>query len=137
MTQSTGLPFSTLILMALGTAGMTYAQDYTIGHYTVDGGGAMRSAGGDYELSGTIGQPEAGQMTGATYALTGGFWFEQPPGDCNADGLVNLLDHGDFVPCLDGPGLTWTDPACRCFDLDRDDDIDLRDFAVFTGAFRD
>jgi hypothetical protein len=115
--------------------GMSVAQDYAIDWHTLDGGGAMRSTGGDYELSGTIGQPEAGALNGGTYTLTGGFWFQQPPGDCNADGLVDLLDHANFVPCLDGPSATWTDPACRCFDFDADDDIDLRDFAYFAKAF--
>jgi hypothetical protein len=74
-------------------------------------------------------------LTGGTYALNGGFWFQQPPGDCNADGLVNLLDQADFVPCFDGPVLDWTDPTCRCFDFDRDDDIDLRDFSAFAQRF--
>jgi hypothetical protein len=27
-----------------------------------------------YSLSGTIGQPDAGQMSGGNYTLTGGFW---------------------------------------------------------------
>ena len=113
------------------------AQEYSISRYTIDGGpGAPGlSTGGEYELSGTIGQADAGEMSGGTYSLTGGFWFEQPPGDCNADGLVNLFDHGDFVPCLDGPGAGLSDPACRCFDFDADEDIDLVDFAEFQILF--
>jgi len=41
---------------------------------TVDGGGGT-SSGGGYTLSGTIGQPDAGAMSGGNYALTGGFWI--------------------------------------------------------------
>ena len=38
--------------------------DYEISWSTIDGGGG-RSTGGDYALTGTIGQPDAGEMAGA------------------------------------------------------------------------
>jgi hypothetical protein len=41
---------------------------------TVDGGGVMQSAGGDFLLSGTVGQPDAGTLSGGGYLLRGGFW---------------------------------------------------------------
>ncbi len=47
---------------------------YTIDWYTIDGGGAMNLTGGSYTLSGTIGQPDAGLMSGGNYKLDGGFW---------------------------------------------------------------
>lgn len=40
---------------------------------TVDGGGG-RSAGGTLTLTGTIGQPDAGTLTGGALSLQGGFW---------------------------------------------------------------
>ena len=49
------------------------AQQYSIDWFTIDGGGGT-STGGVYSVSGTIGQPDAGRMTGASYALDGGFW---------------------------------------------------------------
>ncbi len=49
------------------------AQQYAIDWFTIDGGGGT-STGGVYSVSGTIGQPDAGRMTGASYALDGGFW---------------------------------------------------------------
>ena len=44
---------------------------------TIDGGGGL-SAGGDFVLTGTIGQPEAGAQTasGNEFALAGGFWAQ-------------------------------------------------------------
>ena len=58
-------------------AGVAAAQPYTIDWSTIDGGGGT-STGGVYALSGTIGQPDAGQaMTGGAYSLTGGFWSIQ------------------------------------------------------------
>jgi hypothetical protein len=51
-----------------------HAQNYTIDWYKVSGGGGT-STGGTYQVSGTIGQPDAsGAMTGGNYSLTGGFW---------------------------------------------------------------
>ncbi len=49
------------------------AQSYSIDWFTIDGGGGT-SSGGQYSISGTIGQPDAGAMAGGIYALTGGFW---------------------------------------------------------------
>ena len=48
-------------------------QSYAIDWFTIDGGGGT-STGGVYSVSGTIGQPDAGRMTGTGYALDGGFW---------------------------------------------------------------
>src|ERR1700677_206818 len=51
-----------------------FTQSYSINWYKVAGGGGT-SSGGNYSISGTIGQPDAGgAMTGGGYSLTGGFW---------------------------------------------------------------
>lgn len=49
------------------------AESWDLSWFTWDGGGG-ESAGGTYVLNGTIGQPDAGTMTGGTYSLEGGFW---------------------------------------------------------------
>lgn len=49
------------------------AQSYSIDWYTIDGGGGT-STGGVYQVSGTIGQPDAGHMAGGNFSLDGGFW---------------------------------------------------------------
>ena len=64
-----------VLLFALlfgGTVAAT-AQSYSIDWFTIDGGGGT-STGGVYSVSGTIGQPDAGQMSGGNFTLTGGFW---------------------------------------------------------------
>ncbi len=48
-------------------------QNYTLDWFTVDGGGGT-STGGVYSVSGTIGQPDAGHLSGGNYTLDGGFW---------------------------------------------------------------
>ena len=46
---------------------------YSIDWSTVDGGGGT-STGGEYSVSGTLGQPESGGMSGGGFTLEGGFW---------------------------------------------------------------
>lgn len=61
-----------LSLLTSSAAGVSAAQ-YTIDWHTIDGGG-VTSTGGVYSLSGTLGQPDAGEPTsGGNYSLTGGF----------------------------------------------------------------
>lgn len=49
------------------------AQSYSLDWFTIDGGGGT-STGGVYSVSGTIGQPDAGHMSGGAFSLDGGFW---------------------------------------------------------------
>jgi hypothetical protein len=72
-----------LVLMAvLLTIGVAMAQtsgEYDLSWSTIDGGGG-NSSGGNYMLSGTIGQPDAGTaMSGDDYRLIGGFWAAGTP----------------------------------------------------------
>lgn len=61
---------ATLFLAALSVS----AQSYAINWHKIAGGGGT-SSGGQYSVSGTIGQPDASSaMTGGNYSLTGGFW---------------------------------------------------------------
>jgi hypothetical protein len=46
---------------------------YSIDWSTIDGGGGT-STGGVYSVTGTIGQPDAGKMSGGNFTLDGGFW---------------------------------------------------------------
>ena len=120
---------TTTVLMAGGP------PDFEITRSTIDGGGVMRSTGGDFELSSTIGQPDAGIMSGGEFELVGGFWFELPPTDCNDDGLVSLLDHETFTACLLGPDGGIDASPCPCFDVDGDGHVTLSDYAGLQAGF--
>ncbi len=109
-------------------------QELMMSRWTVDGGGVMHSAGGEYEVSGTIGQADAGTLAGGPFELSGGFWFALTPADCNDDGTANLLDHQSFEQCLSGPA-GGVPAGCACFDVDGSGTIDLRDFAVAQSHF--
>ena len=68
-----------ILVLALPIQKMTRAQSgsgYELTWSSIDGGGYMRSAstGGGYSLGGTMGQPDAGTMSGGGYTLVGGFW---------------------------------------------------------------
>lgn len=58
-------------------AGPPSGGDFVITGSTVDGGGGT-VADGNFELTGTIGQPDAstGPSIGNDYALAGGFWAQ-------------------------------------------------------------
>jgi len=67
----TRLLFLSLVCPALAGA----AESLSIDWYTVDGGGGSTSAG-DFTLSGTVGQPDAGALiaSGYDFAVFGGYW---------------------------------------------------------------
>lgn len=63
-----------IVLLVAGCAiSPVIAQTYSIDWYTIDGGGGT-STGGVYTVSGTIGQPDAGHMSGGNFSIDGGFW---------------------------------------------------------------
>ena len=127
-----------LLILAIAGATAAIAQDFEITRSTIDGGGPGapgRSTGGDFELSGTIGQPDAGVLSGGEFELSGGFWFPLSLDDCNSDGWVDLIDYDDFDECLSGPNAGLSQPQCNCFDLDGDNDVDLSDIGQFQSAF--
>ena len=78
-----------VLLIGLGTANAQRTHDpaaprsdasialstgYDLSWYTIDGGGATFSTGGSYSLGGSIGQADAGSLSGGLYQLNGGFW---------------------------------------------------------------
>ncbi len=125
-----------LTATAMLVSGIAMADEFEMTRWTIDGGGAMHSTSGDFELSGTAGQTDAGAlMIGGEFELTAGFWFRQAEGDCNCDSAVNLFDFDAFVDCAGDPGGGLIAPECVCFDFDGDDDVDMVDFALFQRQF--
>jgi hypothetical protein len=94
------------------------AQTYTVDWYKIAGGGGT-STGGTYQVTGTIGQPDAsGAMTGGQYSVTGGFWslisVVQMPG------VPNLL----IVPNgANSVKILWPDPATNSFTLQQNGNL--------------
>jgi hypothetical protein len=64
----------TVLSLFLGLAASAVEAQYSIDWFKIAGGGGT-STNGQFSLSGTIGQPDAGgPMTNGPYSLVGGFW---------------------------------------------------------------
>lgn len=77
-------------ICALLVTAPVFAQ-FEVTRSTVDGGGGTCTGGG-FVLNGTIGQPDAGMLSGGPYEVTGGFWAIAPvcpaPGSPTAEPTV-------------------------------------------------
>ena len=126
-----GLTFGAAVVFLATSA---TADDSNLDWYTIDSGGAMSSTGGDFDLSGTIGQPDAGTMSGGDFALAGGFWpaaFRDCPADLNGDAMVDLFDLQILLSNYGTP--SGAHPVDG--DLDGDGDVDLADLQALLTAY--
>ncbi len=133
LTKRTNQIGCTLIVLLLAGAS-TLADDFDLSWWTIDGGGEMWTTGGDFELSGTIGQPDAGVTTGGDFELSGGFWHggaaEPPPcpGDIDGDGDTDHSDLGELLAawCTQEGDPNWNPDA----DLDGDGHVGHGDLGI-------
>ncbi len=113
-------------------------SSFDIGWHTVDGGGAA-STGSSYELTGLIGQPDAGVMYNSRYQLVGGFWATEAfncPWDLDNDGSVGSLDLAMLLGQWGSCGLSCIrgKPFGPCTaDFDLDCDVDAFNLAQLQG----
>jgi probable HAF family extracellular repeat protein len=89
----------------------------------------------------------AGQITGyGDFAgQTRGFLLtptaDEPDGDFDGNGIVQLGDHAVYIDCLGGPDVdpdpsgTTAEECLDTFDFDQDDDLDLSDYSEFQSLF--
>jgi hypothetical protein len=123
----------TALVVLAGAASQSLAQ-FSISWFTIDGGGGT-STGGNFTLSGTIGQPDAGApLTGGNFSLTGGFWAGITPSGCDDIDFNNNsvfpedADVIDFFNVLAGADC----PACNDIDFNNNsvfpEDQDVIDF---------
>ena len=118
------LSLFTIVLVMAATAG----ADYSIAWYTIDGGGGT-SSGGPYQLSGTIGQADAGYHYETPYELLGGFWVGGPL--C----IVDLEDFATFASFwLNGP-CNEANNWCGGADLNQVNDVDIDDMRVLAAQW--
>lgn len=106
-----------LLVTGLLNFGVAWAQSggaWAIVSSTVDGGGVQSATGGAFMLNGTIGQSDAGALSGGEFRLDGGFWrrglsvLDAPPPPPRA------ISHFSVQPAFPNP----TSGACSfSFDL--------------------
>ena len=104
-----------LFTVAISTADYT---QYQLNWNTIDGGGGQ-SSGGQYVLTGTIGQPDAAYSSASKYELLGGFWSGGPLCIVEFDDFARFAEQWLYT----GTGLPG--------DIDKDNDVDLTDLSRF------
>lgn len=62
-----------IVLVAAASLTLAQANPISLSWWTADGGGGV-SRGGQYTLSATTGQPDAGEMGNGRYTLLSGYW---------------------------------------------------------------
>ena len=129
-----GLLMAASAVIADGIAG---PGPFDLSWHTIDGGGGTSTGGagaGSFELSGTIGQPDAGPATPMTgggaggFSLTGGFWPGAAAGpgclgDLNNSGAVNVTD---LLQLISNWGAGAGNPA----DLNNDNTVNVGDLLL-------
>ena len=104
------------------------AQSYSIDWYKVAGGGGT-STGGTYQVSGTIGQPDAsGAMSGGQYSVTGGFW--------SLINVVQTVGVPKLIIAPNGPNsvkILWPAPATNSYILQQNNNLTLPAGWITTG----
>jgi len=103
------------LLLLLATP--AHAQTYAIDWFTIDGGGGT-STGGVYSVSGTIGQPDAGKMSGGNFTLDGGFWGIIAPVQTPGAPLLTITRSDSSAI------ISWPDTATD-FRLENNNDLSL------------
>src|SRR5262249_18671774 len=93
--------------------------------------------GGGFEVAGTIGQPDAGQMSAASFVILGGFWAATAPMPCyaNCDGSSTspVLNVNDFV-CFQ-QHFAAGDPYANCDGSTIPPVLNVADFVCFQSKF--
>lgn len=118
----TNVRFASILVLLLPATLLGVASAFgpkagpSVNQFTVDAGGGT-STGGNFELSGTAGQPDAGgELSGGTFAVVGGFWpgAITPAPECFADITGNsTVDIDDLLAVISAWGACPAPPtAC-------------------------
>ena len=116
------LAVSTILLITL-VESIANGQ-YEISWYTIDGGGG-RSTGGQYTITGTIGQPDAAYSSGGNYEILAGFWPGGPLCFVDFEHFARFADYWLDKPCNEGNN--W----CGGADLNQLEGVNKVDLKLF------
>src|SRR5262252_9876859 len=126
-----------LIIPAGLIAASPAVAQFDLSWNTIDGGGGTSSAG-TFALAMTIGQPDAGSMSGGAFVLSGGFWAAGAgPASCyaNCDGSTTppVLNVADFSCFLNR--FAAGDSYANCDHSTTAPILNALDFSCFLNAF--
>lgn len=74
MRRTLFVAFTILVTLVVVSLASAQSGEWDLTWFTIDGGGAILTTGDGFALSGTIGQPDPGSLSGGVYTLKGGFW---------------------------------------------------------------
>jgi hypothetical protein len=97
------------LILGLLIPAVSFAQQYSIDWYKIAGGSGT-STGATYQVTGTIGQPDAsGAMTGGGFSVTGGFWSLISVVQTAGAPALTITQSGNTVKVLwPYPSTGWT-----------------------------
>jgi hypothetical protein len=127
-------PFIAALLLAGGAA---QGQIASMSWRTVDGGGGTSTAGG-FTVHGTIGQTDAGILSGGGYAILGGFWggiasTPQCYANCDHSTTAPILNANDFI-CFQIQFVA-NNPYANCDQSTTPPILNANDFICFLAKF--
>lgn len=99
------------LTMSLALAPAYANAEFEITQWTIAGGGVIQASGGDWTLSGTIGQWEATEaraLSAGPWRLTGGFWgfsLEELGDAIFQDRFQTLIRSRSFLELEDRPAV--------------------------------
>jgi len=107
-----------IVFLCLLLPVVAFTQSYSIDWYKIAGGGGT-STGGTYQVSGTIGQPDAsGAMSGGNFSVTGGYWS-----------MINVVQLAGAPKLIIEPNgansvkVLWADPATNTYTLQQNANV--------------
>ena len=119
-----------ILLFGLLVPAISFAQSYSIDWSKIAGGGGT-STGGVYQVSGTIGQPDAsGTTSGGNYTLTGGFWSSIAAVQTAGAPTLNITQIGNSVK------VSWPYPSTG-WALQQNSDLATANWSASSGITND
>ncbi|MFT4588138.1 MAG: hypothetical protein ACI8QF_002238 [Limisphaerales bacterium] len=101
------------IVLLLSSSSSLFAQSFSIERQVIAAGGGI-SSGGNFSVTGTIGQSDAGRtLTGGNFAVQGGFWSAYVAIQTPGAPLIAIVQVGNTVeirwPAAGGAGFALED----------------------------
>ena len=105
---------------------------------TVDAGGGMLSGAGAFSIEGTTGQADAGELSGGSLTMAGGYWMTLAPNlacyaNCDQSTTPPALNVLDFTCFLSR--FASGDSYANCDGSTAPPELNVLDFNCFLNAF--
>jgi hypothetical protein len=100
------LSFFVLTIFHSASCLSTLGQGFSLESFTIGGGGGA-STGGEFSMTGSVGEPATGPLSGGDFTVEGGFWAVVSQVTV-PDLTVRLLSNGTVQICWPSSGAQFT-----------------------------